>query len=117
MTPQTAKPANEENTLWNLKVKLGPVPIKLSYVIIACDTEDYSTCVVGDPGRNLLYLMARTPQVESAIYESMTLQAEAAGYDRSKIETHPQTWPSQGGKVADSVATAGPSILSTAGGC
>jgi len=93
VTPQKAKPANEENTLWDLKVELGIVPLNLSYVIIACDTTSYSTCVVGDPGRNVLYLMARTPAVDAAVYDSMKLEAEAAGYDRFKIEAHPQTWP------------------------
>jgi dehydrogenase/reductase SDR family protein 12 len=92
--PQTATPANENQTLWNLRLKLGPLPITLSYVIIACNTDDYSTCVVGDPGRKVLYLMARTPEIDASVYESMKLEAEAAGYDRFLIQTQPQTWPS-----------------------
>jgi len=91
--PQTAKPVNENQTNWDLSIKLGPVPVKLSYLIIACNTEDYSTCVVGDPRRNVLYLMARTPEIDAATYDSMKLEAEAAGYDRFKIEPQPQTWP------------------------
>jgi dehydrogenase/reductase SDR family protein 12 len=91
--PQTAKPVNENKTSWELKLKLGPIPVKLSYLIIGCDLEDYSTCIVGDPGRNLLYLMARSPAIEPAVYESMKLEAEAAGYDRFKIQDQPQTWP------------------------
>jgi len=93
VTPQTAKPVNENETNWDLTIKLGPFPVKLSYLIIACNTEDYSTCVVGDPGRSDLYLMARTPEVDAATYESMKLEAEAAGYDRFNIEVQPQTWP------------------------
>jgi len=93
VTPQTAKPANENQTNWDLRVKIGPFPVTLSYLILACNTEDYSTCVVGDPGRNVLYLMARTPEVDAGTYESMKLTAEAAGYDRFKIEVQPQTWP------------------------
>jgi dehydrogenase/reductase SDR family protein 12 len=60
VTPQTAKLANENQTSWDLKIKLGPIPVKLAYLIIACNTDDYSSCVVGDPGRNVLYIMART---------------------------------------------------------
>jgi len=93
VTPQTAKPSNENGTNWDLKIKLGPFPVKLTYLIIACNTTDYSTCVVGDPGRNVLYLMARTPQISSDTYESMKLEAQTAGYDRMKIEDQPQTWP------------------------
>lgn len=97
VTPQTAKPSNENQTFWDLKVKLGPFPVKLSYLVIGCNTEDYSSCVVGDPGRNVLYLMARTPEIDAATYETMKLEAEAAGYDRLKIEDQPQTWPVPGG--------------------
>jgi len=97
VTPQTAKPVNESQTNWDLKVKLGPFPVKLSYLIIGCNTEDYSTSVVGDPRRAVLYLMARTPEIDAATYESMKLIAEANGYDRFKIEDQPQTWPVPGG--------------------
>jgi lipocalin/NAD(P)-dependent dehydrogenase (short-subunit alcohol dehydrogenase family) len=101
---QTAKPVNESKSQWNLKIKVGPIPLKLSYLILACNTEDYSTCVVGDPNRLVLYLMARTPEVSAATYESMKLEAEAVGYDRLRIEAQPQTWPvpnqSSGGYTA-----------------
>jgi len=113
VTPQKATPANDDNTLWDLKVKLGFVPLNLSYVIIACDTQSYSTCVVGDPGRNVLYLMARTPTVDAAVYDSMKLEAEAAGYDRLKIEAQPQTWPLPG-KLDNSEV---PLASSTVAGC
>jgi len=96
VTPQTAKPVNESQTNWDLRIKLGPFPVTLSYLIIGCNTEDYSTCVVGDPRRAVLYLMARTPEIDEATYQSMTLIAEANGYDRFTIERQPQTWPVPG---------------------
>jgi len=93
MILQTARPINENQTFWKLKLKLGPIAVKLQYIIIGCDTKHYSTCIVGSPRRKFLYLMARTPTVEADIYEAMKLQAEAAGYDRFKIQDQPQTWP------------------------
>jgi len=92
-TSQTAKPGNENQTAWDLSFKLGAFPVKNAYIIIACNTKDYSTCVVGDPGRNVLYLMARTPEVDAITYETMKLEAEAAGYDRFNIAAQPQIRP------------------------
>jgi len=112
VTPQTANPVNENHTNWDMKIKLGPFPVKLSALIIACNTEDYSTTVVGDPGRKVLYLMARTPQIDAATYESMKLSAEAAGYDRFKIEEQPQTWPAGGERFCNSAAEVLPSFSS-----
>eukprot|EP00927_Polykrikos_kofoidii_P048967 TRINITY_DN43122_c0_g1_i2.p1 TRINITY_DN43122_c0_g1~~TRINITY_DN43122_c0_g1_i2.p1 ORF type:complete len:523 (+),score=79.35 TRINITY_DN43122_c0_g1_i2:77-1645(+) len=88
---QSAKVINKEGTDWKLRVKLGFVPLALSYYIVNC-AEDYSTCIVGDPGRNLLYIMARTPSIEARELEQLKNAAEAAGYDRSMIQDVPQVW-------------------------
>jgi len=86
---QTAKVLNSNGTEWQLSIKLGPWPIKLAYFIIHCD-EDYNTCIVGNPDRSYMYIMARTPCVEAGILEKLKNVAESMGYDRSKIKDVPQ---------------------------
>lgn len=99
---QTAKMVNAQNTEWKLRVKLGPLPLSLAYIIVQC-AEDYSTCIVGDPGRSLLYIMARSPSVEAGALEELKNAAESAGYARKLIKDVPQIWdtpapaPSAGG--------------------
>jgi len=88
---QTAKVMNENSTEWKLRVKLGPIPISLPYLILHC-AEDYSTCVVGDPGRTLLYIMARSTSVEASTLEQLKNAAESAGYERKLIKDVPQIW-------------------------
>jgi len=86
---QTAKVLNSNGTEWQLSVKLGPIPIKLAYMIIHVD-DDYHTCIVGNPDRSLLYIMARTPCVEAGILDRLKNVAESVGYSRSKIKDVPQ---------------------------
>lgn len=89
---QTAKVVNLQGTEWQLRVKLGPLPVSLSYLIVHC-AEDYSSCVVGNPDRNVLYIMARTPSIEVSALEKLKNIAESAGYPRVQIKDVPQIWP------------------------
>jgi len=86
---QTAKVVNSTGTEWQLTVKLGPCPIKLAYLIIYC-AEDYHTCIVGNPDRSVLYIMARTPCIEAGVLEQLKNVAESVGYKRSAIKDVPQ---------------------------
>jgi len=88
---QTAKVVNAHNTEWQLRVKLGPLPLSLSYLVIYC-SEDYSTCVVGNPDRTWLYIMARESVIEAAELERLKNIAESAGYSRALIKDVPQLW-------------------------
>jgi len=89
---QKAVPVNESNSRWQLTLKLGFIPVSLPYLILDCDQE-YSTCVIGVPNRSVLYIMARTPSLESDVYQRLMNVAERAGYNRSLIKEVPQVWP------------------------
>eukprot|EP00929_Paragymnodinium_shiwhaense_P028734 TRINITY_DN16595_c0_g1_i1.p1 TRINITY_DN16595_c0_g1~~TRINITY_DN16595_c0_g1_i1.p1 ORF type:complete len:566 (+),score=153.21 TRINITY_DN16595_c0_g1_i1:108-1700(+) len=88
---QTAKVINEFGTEWKLSVPVAFVSLSLGYIIMHCE-EDYSACVVGNPSRNVLYIMARTPELDEATYERMKNISESQGYKRSYIKEVPQVW-------------------------
>jgi len=89
---QRAWPVNESNSRWKLNLKVGFIPISTSYLILDCDQE-YNTCIVGNPDRSLLYIMARRTSVQDDVYERLLNTAETAGYNRSLIKKVPQVWP------------------------
>ncbi|MEO5897825.1 MAG: lipocalin family protein [Vicinamibacterales bacterium] len=49
---------------------------------------DYS--VVGSPDRRYLWVLARTPRLDSAIYQSLVDRAKAQGFDTSTLIQTPQ---------------------------
>jgi len=88
---QTATLVNEYNTEWKLSVPVSFVSLSLSYLIMHFE-DDYSACIVGNPGRQVLYIMARTPEMDPALYEKMLNISEGQGYTRSDIKLVPQVW-------------------------
>merc|ERR1719238_2506859 len=97
---QKAWPVNESNSRWQLRLKLGVIPISMPYLILDCDQE-YSTCVIGVPNRSALYIMARTTSLESDVYKHLVNVAERAGYDRSLIKEVPQVWAETNPQVVE----------------
>lgn len=51
---------------------------------------DYSLAVVGEPGRNYGWILARTPQISDAAYARATAALERNGYNLSGLELVPQ---------------------------
>jgi lipocalin len=88
---QTAVPNNAANTEWKLRVTIGPIPVTLRYLIVACD-DQYETCIVGDPDRRVLYIMAQSPNLGDSEYAAMMNRAEELGYKRTDIKRIPQIW-------------------------
>jgi len=74
-------------TRWSLNPKAGGVylPLGLSYLVVHC-ADDYSSCIVGGPDRSFVYVMARTPGLPQPTLDALLDRAEAAGYERAKIE-------------------------------
>lgn len=54
------------------------------YQIIELAT-DYSYAVVGDPPRKYLWVLARTPQLDEAIYQKAVERAQAQGFDVTRL--------------------------------
>jgi len=97
---QKAWPVSESNSRWQLRLKLGFIPVTMPYLILDCDQE-YSTCVIGVPNRSALYIMARTTSLESDVYKHLVNVAERAGYDRSLIKEVPQVWADMDPQVCE----------------
>lgn len=66
-------------------------PIKADYRI-AWLSEDYSRTVIAREARDYVWLMARTPAITDAQYQSMVDFVAAQGYDAVKLRKVPQQW-------------------------
>jgi apolipoprotein D and lipocalin family protein len=49
-------------------------------------TADYSAVLVGTPDRRYLWILARAPQLEQALYDRFVATAKAQGFDVSRLE-------------------------------
>jgi apolipoprotein D and lipocalin family protein len=59
-------------------------PFYGDYWVIGLDS-DYRYAIVGEPKRNYLWILSRTPEMDGAIYEEILGQVRAAGYDPDKL--------------------------------
>jgi dehydrogenase/reductase SDR family protein 12 len=84
---------NEVGTEWKLKIPY--VPVKMPYMIADC-SEDYSRCLVSEPGRSFLYFMARTPAIPEEELNDWQIKAMKLGFDSDKIMKVPQAWDAEG---------------------
>ena len=75
-----------------LEVRFAPdwlswVPmVWADYWVIALD-PGYQWAMVGEPDRDYLWILSRTPQMERAQFDALKAQAEAMGYDLSDLVT------------------------------
>jgi len=60
-------------------------PFKGDYWIIELDA-DYQYAVVGHPGREYLWILSRTPQLEESLYQDLLQRIVNKGYDPSLIK-------------------------------
>jgi apolipoprotein D and lipocalin family protein len=65
-------------------------PFRGNYWIIDL-AEDYSFAVVGDPTRQYLWILCRTPQMDQALYRQILDRVEAMGFDVSRLEMTDQS--------------------------
>ncbi|MBK8475037.1 MAG: lipocalin family protein [Opitutaceae bacterium] len=67
-------------------------PLKSEFLITHLDL-DYTRTVIGRNKRDYAWIMARTPQIPEADYQSLLQDLKAQGYDLSKLRKVPQRWP------------------------
>ncbi|MFC5459703.1 lipocalin family protein [Massilia niabensis] len=78
-----------------LKVRFAPailsfIPIVWgNYWVIDLD-PDYALAAVSEPGREYLWILARTPTVEKAAYDALVARLARQGLDVRKLERTPQ---------------------------
>jgi len=68
-------------------------PFKGEYLISAL-ADDYSTVVIARSKRDLVWLLARKPEMSAADYDRHLAGIAAMGYDLSRVRRVPQRWPS-----------------------
>lgn len=80
----------DRSTSAKLKVRFAPAVLSLlpfvwgDYWILGL-SSDYSWAVVGSPDREYLWILARTPSLEPAAYESAVAVARDNGFDESRL--------------------------------
>lgn len=52
---------------------------------------NYEYAVVGEPGRDYLWILSRTPQIDEALYQQLLAKMQARGFDTTRMirTTHP----------------------------
>lgn len=81
-----------------LKVRFAPAWLSwlplvwADYWVVALDTE-YAYALVGTPDHDYLWVLSRTPDMDAAIYAGLLKQAEAQGYDISRLQKTVQGQP------------------------
>ena len=84
---------NESNALWGMQFIW---PIKADYRIVYLD-QDYTKTVIGREARDYVWIMARKPQLSQQEYEEIVEFVASIGYDVSKMNRVPHSWPQQPG--------------------
>lgn len=68
-------------------------PFKAEFLITHLD-ERYAWTVIGRTARDYVWIMARTPTMDEAQYQTLVAQLRAQGYPVERLRRVPQRWPS-----------------------
>ena len=61
------------------------------YWIIDLDEEAYAWAVVGNPSRDYLWILSRTPQLDETLVQELLARAAAKGFDVSRLQRTDQS--------------------------
>ena len=64
-------------------------PFSGNYWILDLD-EDYRYALVGDPSREYLWILSRSPKMDSSLYDRALTKIKEQGYDASRLISTPQ---------------------------
>jgi len=78
----------ETNAEWGMRFIW---PVKADYRVIYLDS-DYTTTIIGRNKRDYVWLMARSPSIDSAQFDAMVGFIAEAGYDPGLLRKVPQQW-------------------------
>ncbi|MEX2353193.1 MAG: lipocalin family protein, partial [Gammaproteobacteria bacterium] len=76
----------ESNAVWGMQFIW---PFRADYRIMYVD-EEYSVTVIGRNKRDYVWIMARTPAIETKLYQQLVEMISEQGYDIGKIRQIPQ---------------------------
>jgi apolipoprotein D and lipocalin family protein len=83
-----------------LKVRFAPKALSwlpvvwADYWVIAL-APDYSWAVIGGPGRKYLWILARRPELDAAVYAGILERIRALGYDPARLQATRHRPPAQ----------------------
>jgi apolipoprotein D and lipocalin family protein len=83
------------DTTTNAKLKVWFFwPFKGNYWIIDL-SPDYQWAVVGEPSRNYLWILSRTPTMDEAVYQDIAKRLPQKAYDPDKLRRTDQATPAE----------------------
>ncbi len=93
-----AKLAHRDGPASQLKVRFAPgflsfLPMVWGNYWILDLTEDYGAALVGDPSREYLWVLSRTPELDEQVYRRLVATAEAQGFDIARLKRSPISTP------------------------
>jgi apolipoprotein D and lipocalin family protein len=94
-TPKGFVQDQETNALWGMRFIW---PVKADYRIVYLD-GDYTQTVIGRQKRDYIWIMARSPSISDADYQTLIDFAASIGYDTAAIQKVPQDWSDQSGRA------------------
>ena len=77
---------HDSNSEWKVRFLW---PFTATYLVLELD-PDYQWAVVGTPGRDLLWVLARQRHLETPTYQGILHRIEAQGYDTNRLALVPQ---------------------------
>jgi apolipoprotein D and lipocalin family protein len=89
-----ARLARRDGPASTLKVRFAPrflsfLPMVWGDYWVLDLTDDYGAALVGSPGRDYLWILSRTPQLDEATYQRMVATAAAQGFDVARLVRSP----------------------------
>lgn len=89
-----ARLADRDGPTSRLKVRFAPgflsfLPMVWGNYWVLDLSEDYSAALVGDPGREYLWILSRSPTLADAMYGRMVATATRQGFDVSRLVRSP----------------------------
>ncbi|HRI02278.1 MAG TPA: lipocalin family protein [Pyrinomonadaceae bacterium] len=78
-----------------LKVRFAPgftsfLPFVWANYWVIDIAPDYSYSVIGEPGRDYFWILSRSPEMNTATYQTILRRAETMGFDPNRVEKTPQ---------------------------
>ena len=78
-----------------LKVRFAPgftsfLPFVWANYWVIDIAPDYSYSVIGEPGRDYFWILSRSPEMDTALYQTILRRAETMGFDPNRVEKTPQ---------------------------
>lgn len=76
--------STESPAIWGMQIFW---PVKAEYRVVYLDA-DYQTTIIGRSKRDFVWVMARSPAIDPALFATLMQTVQTLGYDLTKIRIH-----------------------------